>query len=1088
MVGESRRDRAYFIPLGAWKGFARSQEDSVARRIGAAQRVAAAAAVAKDCEAHGLERNRDMLGRLASIDDPRRDDLDRLPPGIAQFVRDRGAFTAGVVVEAAGGEYSGSDGGARIVALHVLRRPLSRRACAFAALALLVLSPVSALSQSALSASSSTEPDKERLARLERRLEILRQERDKQTKFVFAAGSLVNAQQLETQMLDELPKPQELINAAKTAWDGATTIIARTLVDKSPPLGKPGQRQPTAQDFRNAREKTGGALRGLWTFPQDALQAGVAISDLQAPRGNSKSALDQAIADDESKRAILKGALGFDTFTGVTGPIKLVGDTAITALLVRDSWARAGVSTTDAERQLYRGKALRESGHMITNMTEIGKGAFRENFAIELKLIQANADVWVPLVDMAAASYIAHGERASALAIRNDALDLQLNQILVTQWEIDQTERRLRLAATGGPLAQHEPGGIKLTGATADTFAAKLDITGVGYDPVRGRLVLTGRAGETAIDLSIFRDVLRLATERNDPFFSLEMSNPPDWDHSSAVAYDLIGRKYLGTGAGRAALAARLQTVGTVLPVRQDGVCYATRLLDVDADLEGQLESRVDIRLGRVYSPEWLANSKVGRILYAADVAIKSVASGLIRTEDGPAVAAVWDIDGFKPDWLIGGVLSAGRANFEIDDADVPADGGFVDLSQVKPKLVMVRRVPGTTKDDTPGEIEKRIAAHFSQHWQEYVRRIPVLAELMTVFRAYVAARYIVRRHPGLAQRILALGEPLPATGTPLYFVGSPTMVGCVEAGRLMPLRFASDAPISILPWPDGGVSVGLRRRGGGEKIRYVASGTAGTSNSDGFAARMMADDAPPYAVDGDRIGLSLDLDTIEPLPLARQFRLWAWFAAGAALASGLILFAWGRLRRTAAEIACDHCARIHRLTEAVGWTGDAAAIGCLAFVLWLPVAAAAEETGIAASGMALASLALAGAVLAPAMAAWAAQHAAGRAFGWRGDWSGPLRRFGAGARWLGLVVAAALLAGGSDDVAVAGRLSRLLGPALGERLFAVLGSAAALRAALLALLGSALIAAVARWIIPFLLDSRPLPLGVNRHRHEAKP
>jgi hypothetical protein len=51
-----------------------------------------------------------------------------------------------------------------------------------------------------------------------------------------------------------------------------------------------------------------------------------------------------------------------------------------------------------------------------------------------------------------------------------------------------------------------------------------------------------------------------------------------------------------------------------------------------------------------------------------------------------------------------------------------------------------------------------------------------------------------------------------------------------------------------------------------------------------------------------------------------------------------------------------------------------------------------------------------------------------------------------------------------------------------------VLGSAAALRAALLALLGSALIAAVARWIIPFLLDSRPLPLGVNRHRHEAKP
>jgi hypothetical protein len=137
---------------------------------------------------------------------------------------------------------------------------------------------------------------------------------------------------------------------------------------------------------------------------------------------------------------------------------------------------------------------------------------------------------------------------------------------------------------------------------------------------------------------------------------------------------------------------------------------------------------------------------------------------------------------------------------------------------------------------------------------------------------------------------------------------------------------------------------------------------------------------------------------------------------------------------------------------------------------------------------LALAILALAGVVAASAVAAWAAQRAASWAFGWHGGWSGPLRWLGAGARWLGLGAAAVLLTGGTGELAVASRLSWLTGPALGERLLAVLGTADALRAALLLLLASALLAGAARWFAPFLLDSRPRALGINPHRQEIKP
>lgn len=106
MVGESNRDRAYLMALGAWKDFGHSQEDAYAfaRRIatiGETQGLASAAeAVAEDCRAHGLQMSQKrvlkglggwldaghaVLPRLGAIEELHLEDLDRrMPPGLAQ--------------------------------------------------------------------------------------------------------------------------------------------------------------------------------------------------------------------------------------------------------------------------------------------------------------------------------------------------------------------------------------------------------------------------------------------------------------------------------------------------------------------------------------------------------------------------------------------------------------------------------------------------------------------------------------------------------------------------------------------------------------------------------------------------------------------------------------------------------------------------------------------------------------------------------------------------------------------------------------------------------------------------------------------
>jgi hypothetical protein len=104
MAGESDYDRAYLMALGAWKTFGYTSEPQkmFAQRIAVIGETkginAAAEAIAEDCREHGLEmsagrvlrslahhlqRHRDELRRLKSIEDFPVEDIGKPPPGLA---------------------------------------------------------------------------------------------------------------------------------------------------------------------------------------------------------------------------------------------------------------------------------------------------------------------------------------------------------------------------------------------------------------------------------------------------------------------------------------------------------------------------------------------------------------------------------------------------------------------------------------------------------------------------------------------------------------------------------------------------------------------------------------------------------------------------------------------------------------------------------------------------------------------------------------------------------------------------------------------------------------------------------------------
>jgi hypothetical protein len=635
------------------------------------------------------------------------------------------------------------------------------------------------------------------------------------------------------------------------------------------------------------------------------------------------------------------------------------------------------------------------------------------------------------------------------------------------------------LPTASGP--QKEPGGIKFSGARAEELAATLDVTSIAFDPIRGQIVLVGAKQQTAqtFDLDVFADVLRLAAEEYEPFFSLDPSEPNDWDESLTPIVEALARNYRPEE-----IAQRVRELSPTGIPHGGRIYYYTTVEALDPELAAAANRGRDLTVNVVYSPDWLRYSKVGAILFDGDLAIKAVASGFLERGGAIEPAFVWQLADFDPVWLHRDGESAGRANFELAHAEIRQSNMRLDLTEVHPGLYVTARKSGTNVDLKPSAHDLHISQHFDKHWQEYVAQVPEIARLQMVFRAYVAARFLIKHHPGLAARIQAMPREVPPEQPPLRIV-SPTVIRVAfQDGKPVPL-ISGQGLYDLSLGYGGGVKFGVEPED--KEAARVTVQTVSVDSND-WVQGLLA--AVTYGGEGYREepgggAVVLYFDSLPGLSSAWHMRVIAAVGILVLLTAGTVLvlrqFDWQQLGLLP---TCRHCARIHRR---IGWLAllpSAITVAAMLYLSLLPllgayearwslpqiVAAACILIAVAVSFIMLGSLTRA---VASAVRSDAPQS------------RGPATAFFTGAHVACLAFAVLLLHRGFSSHAIENNLVRMLSPAVIERVLLRLGGIQPMAIAALIAAAGSVITIVVRWGGPYLLGSRPLPLyRVSGHSH----
>lgn len=875
--------------------------------------------------------------------------------------------------------------------------------------------------------------DLERLRQLDRRVELLR----KQSAAARGGEPTRALREAQAQMRETAMRPLEDWDWA----DAALVACGHGVETLKKAAGQTGTLDVFTLLDRTAAPATRGAGAAavqvtLLKATKDALDIVGAARDSRGEAGG----LDVAAQALDAQKALLGATELFARVAPVEA--KVVEGQIGVALAGLDLYRAARNRDDSKLREKYLWSAYRNFRDGSTAMLSAG-GA---SGAAEIAVLGAGADAWWRIGHLLRGEYEARKLGRQADVIQSNMENLSLHLSLVADWERDQVRARL---AREEARAGKEPGGIKISGAIADRLGVNLDLTAIRFDPVRRTVSLAGTASKHAIPMAVFVDALRLAQEKHDPSFSLDPVCPDGWDRSGIVAWDEIGKRWLSGRGGRRKLARRLMEVGTPLSLGECTVWSAT-LDRVDRAIDEHVMRTVDDREELAFSPRWLAFTRLGWILYEGDLAIKAVAAGFDESGRGIVPADVWTLPGYRAMWQDDHPY-AGRANFELDPATAEDHAGALDLSGVRLRLTIVHRAPGTSTDEEPCDRCRARTAYFTEHWREFAERVPAIGRLHQALQAYVAARCLLRAHPGLAAALARL--PFP---------GSDERPPVLDR-RAMVVRIGVDAKGNTRAWNDKGrwlhVSLGYS---GGICVNASAVSVRSTAAAPVWERETFGEVESTGAAQTAR-GVRLDLE-ITGARVTRADQRAIWMACLFAAVTLALL----ERRRIAdwRSLACARCARVHRFSVLGGTLCDVVATASLAFVLALPIAVAVDSEGASAGTLCAASLALGGVFAAAAVAAGGARAKL------VGEVSST-RTYGGAARWIGLACAAWLAL--PDGPA---RLGRMLGSGRMERLFVGIEGYDVPLTALNICAVAAVLALYLRWIHPFLAGSRPRELA----------
>jgi hypothetical protein len=647
-----------------------------------------------------------------------------------------------------------------------------------------------------------------------------------------------------------------------------------------------------------------------------------------------------------------------------------------------------------------------------------------------------------------------------------------------------QLRRVFELGQHGGAAfdaSLKEPGGIKFNQMRADGLALPLQVDAVDYDPIRGQITLIGKKSANALDqrfdLDVFADILRLAVEEFEPFFSLDPTVIKDWDEQGLRAQELLQQRY-GTAE---AIAARIRAVNPVYVQHGATQYFYATLGAVAPDIVAQANRDRDVSVKLIFSPSWLRKSKVGWMLFKADMTIKSIAAGFSMFDNAIAPSPAWQFPDFDPIWTHTD-QGTGRANFELDDESrVTQTGTQLDLTEIRPKLFITERKRDTSEDLQPSRYDRALANHFRLHWNDYVAKLPEIADLDMIYRAYVAARYLVRDHPGLAARILMMPREPTSKLAPLRMVQPSVLRAAYRDGHVVSLAQGMNVFYDISFGYGGGTEF---------KLDHNVTRHSGTSTQNEWIrnARRSAPADQSWFPNGNRAAAVLDFVTVS-MP-AR----WSVFLAtaltigvgGAAFAGAFLhQYPWQRLREAR---TCVHCARTHMRLGRGALFGDVIAATSLLYLATLPIVAAAFEWPIGSIYEVVPAILFVAGLAAACIVLGIAGQALVTAL-LRGGRNPPslIDAFFSGGRialvGLGAVALLLFIVGAHSQH----RWFGWLPSKATERLLLVVGGISPFETAVVVGASGAVLSVLLRWAAPYALASRPLSLlPAGPHLHAA--
>jgi hypothetical protein len=347
--------------------------------------------------------------------------------------------------------------------------------------------------------------------------------------------------------------------------------------------------------------------------------------------------------------------------------------------------------------------------------------------------------------------------------------------------------------------AVYRPGGISLNKAAAERMSLNIDLEGIHYS--NGQVVLAGLPNKgSGMDAALFLTTLRMACESNDPTFSLDPDNPQAWSEEGQAViksvWDNAKRDFeftpnIPANRGRNATIPDGLTLQT-LSIRRDFPILWAKMSPWYPDLKARL----------VFHPEWLSQTRVGEILYRADVLLKELSSGVSLLNSSSTVRAN-QVKGYIPGYLRSGVearfsplnaqgvirnsrlwfdlipqnalnadpapellpvldpsrnpqmyealerrgLIAPRTQVALTKAVLFTVGDSTDLSKIYPKMFIRRRDPIANRDISGTDpYLNALASDVNERTEQYAVAYRELKDLTEVFRAYVANVAIVRQ------------------------------------------------------------------------------------------------------------------------------------------------------------------------------------------------------------------------------------------------------------------------------------------------------------------------------------------------------